>query len=815
MTAGPVQGLLSGSGVYVGAAASSHVLNVAVDTTAGDSVVMLIRTASGGAISSVTDSRGNTWVVDSATNTSNARAHQAFTTMDVARLQNGDTITITPASSMAVQAVPVEFSPLLPTGDVTGTNNGGAATSATVSAGTSNYPLDVVVASMAFQGTISSAAATGFTQIADLGSGAMAFAYKVTSTTGTQSAAWSWTTSRAWSGVTRAYKQTLYATASLTLTAATTAAQAQVGATAALDLTAATTTAQARPSATASLTLAAAPVGAGTTATATLDLTAAPAATSARAAPSAALTLAAGSAVATAWLVDTFDRADSSTTLNPASDGGSWTVDGSTYGISSNKAVTLATGGTLARARRNTGRVDADITITNTRSNTSGASLIWFAYDPAAGSGYYLTFDSSSGFGVSLFRRESGVATPETNVSGGGPTTWTGGSATLRVTYDPTTGQVTVYQDGSPIRSWTVGGTPLNGAGNTWVAWNDTQSGTGTWDNFAALAASEVPLTATAELTLTAGPATATASATATADLTLTAATTAASAQPTASAALTLAASAAASTRGSATAQLTLTGSMAAVGAPTGRWIDETGRLIFGVVDEVGRACFTTVVDTLGLHMWAAPVPTSVTATPSPAALTLTATAGGQARPAAAAALSLTAAGAASASALPTGALTLTAAAGATGQASALAVLALAATTAGQATDEAAAALSLTATATATTVAAPAAALLSLTAVGTGRARIAAAATIDLSTGAPVLAHLDAAAALTLTASLAAAAQAQAMAGLTLLATGAVVLGPRRDITVVGSYPGPRFIGAASVRFTGQPGPARFVGTTR
>lgn len=189
----------------------------------------------------------------------------------------------------------------------------------------------------------------------------------------------------------------------------------------------------------------------------------------------------------TGILADTMTRVDSSTTINPASDGGTWTVDGGTWGITSNLGyLDVDSTGTLidtqALIRRDLGSHAADITVKNRRNSTTLRTGIWLAYDPSTQSGYRLTF--GAGTIATVERFESGTATAVGSSltmtawnSGGGTTI-----ATLRFVHDGA-GNFDVYQNGSLVGSRNDAGTILTGS---WVCLSSNRQNTDYWSDFTA-----------------------------------------------------------------------------------------------------------------------------------------------------------------------------------------------------------------------------------------------------------------------------------------------------------------------------------------
>lgn len=202
---------------------TSHPIPITSDTDQGDSVHVVFRTSAASiTISSVTDSRGNTYSVKSGTR-AGARIHLLSTPQNGGRLLNGDTITVTPSATTAAQASIGEYTPM-PLSSFTDQDDGktgASSTSGTVgpTAATTQAD-DFVIAAVAFAGAVTSLAASGYTTRVP-GTSGIGHLDKVVSATGTQSAAMTWTTSQAWDAVIRAFKQGLTVVGSLASLAVT------------------------------------------------------------------------------------------------------------------------------------------------------------------------------------------------------------------------------------------------------------------------------------------------------------------------------------------------------------------------------------------------------------------------------------------------------------------------------------------------------------------------------------------------------------------------------------------------------------------
>lgn len=190
-----------------------------------------------------------------------------------------------------------------------------------------------------------------------------------------------------------------------------------------------------------------------------------------------------GTVLSASSIDDDFDRANSTTGLGTASDGGTWIEDSATttdpiYGIISDAAYIEQFPDSNARARRNVGNAAADLQVTDFRSNTNGFSFLWLAYDPATDSGYAARYDAGGTFTVQRF-----VAGSSTQVgSGMSGSGWTGSSSVLRFTHDGA-GSLSIYQ-GGVLLGTVVDSTPLTG---TWAGFGASQakSSTGeTWNDF-------------------------------------------------------------------------------------------------------------------------------------------------------------------------------------------------------------------------------------------------------------------------------------------------------------------------------------------
>lgn len=194
---------------------------------------------------------------------------------------------------------------------------------------------------------------------------------------------------------------------------------------------------------------------------------------------------------------DTFNRSDSATTLNPASDTGTWSLNdpqGITpvYGIKSNAAFAVNNVGPGEFPYRDTGQVATDMRL-DVAWTSFQRTEFYFAFDPTGGTSYFVNTSAQ------LLR-----------VSANTPTGWTtgtllgtfsasvGNGQTTRILYAPATGDIELFVNG--VSQGVINDpTPLTGAGNTCVGFGSTQtyyvgggsSGTvntgETWDNFKAV----------------------------------------------------------------------------------------------------------------------------------------------------------------------------------------------------------------------------------------------------------------------------------------------------------------------------------------
>lgn len=190
-------------------------------------------------------------------------------------------------------------------------------------------------------------------------------------------------------------------------------------------------------------------------------------------------------------LADTFDRAASSTTINPASDAGTWTVDAGTWGIDSATPaegyMVSTTGGATVDGqyliRRDFQAAAVDMQIDNYRVvGTTPHSRLWVAYDPASVSGYFLEFNGNTTANLVRYASGSGTSLGLSITT----TTWFNNHwSTLRLAHDGA-GVLDIYQDGVLLGSRTDGATPLTG---TWVGISSPGTGRDFWQNFTAGAA--------------------------------------------------------------------------------------------------------------------------------------------------------------------------------------------------------------------------------------------------------------------------------------------------------------------------------------
>lgn len=132
---------------------------------------------------------------------------------------------------------------------------------------------------------------------------------------------------------------------------------------------------------------------------------------------------------------DTFDRANSTTTLGTASDGGTWTVQNGTWGISSNQAYDVS--GSGAQVVRDLGSanhyVEAKVPVTN--------SVVIVCRCTDVNNWYGANF--ISGGALQIWKR---VAGSSSKITGGDAGTWTAGD-TIRI--QAVGNQISVYRNGT------------------------------------------------------------------------------------------------------------------------------------------------------------------------------------------------------------------------------------------------------------------------------------------------------------------------------------------------------------------------------
>lgn len=185
---------------------------------------------------------------------------------------------------------------------------------------------------------------------------------------------------------------------------------------------------------------------------------------------------------------DNFNRADSTTNPNPASDGGTWTVETSgaspVWGVLSNQLY-LASGDTSGTRLKNLIRRDLTTVAADVAADfigLPGGSFLagmYCSYDPSTGDGYLLRWDGGA------------AAANVDRVSGGSSVFNVGATSTLtassnsrlRLVHDGA-GNLTVYQDGASVGTMT----DTSGLGlltGTWVGFYiDPRSGGYSFDNF-------------------------------------------------------------------------------------------------------------------------------------------------------------------------------------------------------------------------------------------------------------------------------------------------------------------------------------------
>lgn len=194
---------------------------------------------------------------------------------------------------------------------------------------------------------------------------------------------------------------------------------------------------------------------------------------------------------------DTFNRSDSATTLNPASDTGTWSLNDPqaitpVYGIKSNAAFAVNNVGPGEFPYRDTGQVATDMRL-DVAWTSFQRTEFYFAFDPTGGTSYFVNTSSQ------LYRIAANTAAGWTSGTLLGTfSASVGNGQTTRISYDPATGDIELFVNGAS-QGVINDPTPLTGAGNTCVGFGSTQtyyvgggsSGTvntgETWDNFKAV----------------------------------------------------------------------------------------------------------------------------------------------------------------------------------------------------------------------------------------------------------------------------------------------------------------------------------------
>lgn len=147
--------------------------------------------------------------------------------------------------------------------------------------------------------------------------------------------------------------------------------------------------------------------------------------------------------------------------------------------LGSGNFTTLGTGGATAALHDLAGSCPnlIDMTITNTRSSTASYSYLYLGVNTAGTAGIGVRYDSGT-TSLELFDLSTalGGSSPAT-VSA--PVAWTGGSAVLRVTYNRSTGAVSMYQGGVLRRTGNV----TAGMAGTNVGFGSGGTNLDTWDN--------------------------------------------------------------------------------------------------------------------------------------------------------------------------------------------------------------------------------------------------------------------------------------------------------------------------------------------
>lgn len=162
------------------------------------------------------------------------------------------------------------------------------------------------------------------------------------------------------------------------------------------------------------------------------------------------------------YVYDSFDRADSSSSLGSADVGGAWTVQSATFGISSLRAY--ETTGGLGIATIDSGHADADVSVVIAVRLTGGG---------AGNAGVVFRFTNTSNYWRAFFDGSTGLVFLQKVVGGAASTVFSGG------TMGASGGAVLARFNGSTIAVY------VNGrlVGTTTDSFNSTATKHGLWIN--------------------------------------------------------------------------------------------------------------------------------------------------------------------------------------------------------------------------------------------------------------------------------------------------------------------------------------------
>jgi hypothetical protein len=196
-------------------------LAAATSIPVGHTLIVAMRTSGGAGVSSISDSKGNTYTVDQSSASATTRAHIGSVPVSVPLIGLGDTITVHLSLAAQLSCAVYEYSGLLiPTAADQGATGGNATAATSGSAGptgttTQADELAATVAAFAVaQGSFTVPA--GFTERAS-GLTQVDLADEALSAVGTVTAGWTGFTSSAWGVVVQTYKAAAVTNSSSTL----------------------------------------------------------------------------------------------------------------------------------------------------------------------------------------------------------------------------------------------------------------------------------------------------------------------------------------------------------------------------------------------------------------------------------------------------------------------------------------------------------------------------------------------------------------------------------------------------------------------